>query len=351
MSAQLPAAHEVSGVIHCHSTFSDGAEDIPAIAAAANRAGLDFLLMTDHDTLEPLHRYGERWWDRTLVLMGAEITPRWNHYLVYNITDLPSFHLQPQEYINQVASQGGIGFLAHPWEQGSRLLRMNEYGWKDWEVTGFTGMEIWNYFSTWVGGCTSLGRTLRGLLDWRRVDGDPDPRTLAKWDELGQHRRVVGIGGVDAHGVKRKVAGVTLTLHPYTRSFRTVRTHLLLSEPFTGDVARDRELVMAALVRGRAWLANWQVGDPSGFRFVGRSAAGWHEPGDEVPADQGPVHFSVAMPRRKPLALVRLLRNGEPLRETEDTDLQAVSAGPGVYRVEAHLNGRAWIFSNPIYIR
>lgn len=348
-----PVAHEVTGVIHCHSTYSDGMEDIPGIAAAANAAGLDYLIMTDHDTLEPLEKYGEKWWDRTLVLIGAEVTPRWNHYLAYPIRRLPSFHVPPQEYIDAVAEQGGLGFIAHPWDFGSRYLGLNDYHWKAWEVGGFTGLEIWNYFSSWVHGCTSLGRTLRGLVQWSHVDCDPFPQTLERWDELGRQRRVVGIGGVDAHGVRRRVAGVQVTVHPYTRSFRTVRTHLLLRSPFTGHVDDDRALVVDALRDGRAYFANWTWGDPTGFRFLARAGSQWIEPGSEVahPGVPGVVHFSVAAPRRKPYGRIRLLHDGEVLAETVDTDLQAPDAGPGVYRVEVHQGRRGWIYSNPIYLR
>lgn len=348
--------HEVSGVIHCHTDYSDGTHSYGEVCQAAHRAGLDYLLLTDHDNMDARRDHGERYWGRTLVLVGVEITPRWNHYLAYGISDFPSFHLPPQEYVRAVAERGGIGFCAHPFECGSRVLRMNEYCWKAWEVEGYTGLEIWNYFSSWVSGCTSWRRTIRGALlaDWQHVAGDPDPRTLARWDELGRRRRVVGIGGVDAHGARWRLIGpLAITLHPYTRAFRTVRTHLLLAEPFNGDVDHDRAQLVAALQSGRAYVANWERGDPAGFRFVGWSGGRCLEMGDEAPhpGPAGAVHFSVAVRREKPYGVIRLLKDGQVLAETADTDLQAADAGPGVYRVEVCRRGRGWIYSNPIYLR
>jgi hypothetical protein len=345
--------YEVSGVIHCHSTYSDGMEPIPVIAEAANRAGLDFLIMTDHDTLVPLTDIGEQWHGDTLLLLGCEISPRHNHYLAYGITNSISPHFPPLEYTEAVARQGGIGFLAHPHEQGSRFLRQNSYTWEDWSVTDYTGMEIWNYFSEWIGACRNLPSTVVALTNWRRVIRAPQAKTLAKWDELGKLRRVVGIGGMDAHGIKRKVMGSTVVLHPYERSFRALRTHLLLAAPFTRSLAADRQLVLDALREGSCFFANHEEGNPAGFTFLGRHDASWVHMGQEVTTTTpGEVHFSVRIPYRhhgKPS--LRLLKDGQVIAEAIDCDLQGTDQGPGVYRVEAWQGQRGWIFSNPIYVR
>ncbi|HEY3365197.1 MAG TPA: CehA/McbA family metallohydrolase [Symbiobacteriaceae bacterium] len=351
-----PALHEVSGVIHCHSTYSDGAESVPVIADAANRAGLDYLIMTDHDTLAPLYEIGEQWHQNTLLLMGCEITPRNNHYLALGITQAISPHLPPAEYVAAVAAQGGIGFMAHPFEHGSPVLGQNSYSWEDWSVVhdpSITGMEVWNYFSEWIGHCQTVPATVRAIADWKRATHAPDPRTLDRWDELGRTRRVAGIGGVDAHGVKRRVMGREFVIHPYLKSFRTIRTHLLLAEPFSHRMSEDRRLVMDALRQGRCFLANHEEGDPAGFTFLARTRGEWAFMGQEIQvAGAGGVHFSTRTPRGYGGApRLRILKDGQPIAQTLDCDLQVTDQGPGVYRVEAWLNGRGWIFSNPIYLR
>ncbi|MFZ5815095.1 MAG: CehA/McbA family metallohydrolase [Bacillota bacterium] len=348
-----PERHEVSGVIHCHSTYSDGMEPVSVIAEAANQAGLDFLLMTDHDTLAPLHELGEQWVERTLLLFGVEITPRHNHYLAYGVTQSISPHLPPALYTAAVAEQGGIGFLAHPVERGSSPLGQNSYTWEDWSVTAYTGIEIWNYFSQWIGACSSRLATARTLIDWRSAVRAPYPETLARWDQLGLQRRVVGIGGMDAHGIKVSLLGRQVTLHPYLRAFRAIRTHLLLPRPFTRDLRTDRLLVMEALREGSCYVANHEEGDPTGFRFLGRRGDQWVEMGQEVAMERpGELFLSTRVPyqhRGKPV--IRILKDGVPIAETRDCDLQVWDQGPGVYRVEAWRNGRGWIFSNPIYLR
>lgn len=348
-----PVFSDVTGVIHCHSTFSDGMESIETILGAAHRAGLDYLLMTDHNTLAPLAAVGEQWSGPTLLLLGCEVTPRHNHYLAYGISEYVSQHLPPVEYTAAVAAQGGIGFLAHPHERGSRFLGQNRYTWEDWAVEAYTGIEVWNYFSQWVGACQGLLPTLRTLLNWRSGIRSPDAETLGLWDRTGRVRRVVGIGGVDAHGIKTRLLGLELVIHPYEKSFRTVRTHLLLPRPFARELEQDRALVMNALREGCCYFANHAGGDPRGFTFLARSGGEWLTMGQERRLDQtGSVWFSASVPythRGKPR--LRLLRDGAVIAETVDCDLQAADQGPGVYRLEAYRRGRGWIFSNPIYLR
>ncbi len=348
-----PERYEVSGVIHCHSTYSDGMEPIPVIAEAANQAGLSFLLMTDHDNLAPLFELGEQWVGDTLLLIGVEITPRQNHLLAYGVSSSISPHLPPATYTDAVAEQGGIGFLAHPVERGSAYLKQNSYGWEDWSVTQFTGLEIWNYFSQWIAACQDPWSTVRAVLDWRSAIRAPYPETLARWDELGRERRVVGIGGMDAHGYKISLLGQKVTLHPYRRAFRAIRTHLLLPRPFTRDVRADRLLVMEALREGTCFFANHEQGDPTGFTFLGFHGERWIEMGQEVRIERPAETFlSTRIPyvhESKPV--MRMLKDGAILAETRDCDLQVWDHGPGVYRVEVWRKGKGWIFSNPIYIR
>ena len=63
----------VSGVLHVHSVHSDGVGDVDEIVAAAKRARLDFVIITDHNDfdLKPQERYS----DGVLVIVGQE-SPR-----------------------------------------------------------------------------------------------------------------------------------------------------------------------------------------------------------------------------------------------------------------------------------
>lgn len=43
---------DYTGAIHMHSSFSDGTAKPDEIAGYANEVGLDYILLTDHNTLQ-----------------------------------------------------------------------------------------------------------------------------------------------------------------------------------------------------------------------------------------------------------------------------------------------------------
>ncbi|MBM7855997.1 putative metal-dependent phosphoesterase TrpH [Desulfohalotomaculum tongense] len=98
------------GVIHVHSTYSDGSACYKGIARAAAKAGVKFLIINDHDTLGGLHNEGECYIEGVLMLIGAEISPPANHFICCDVGILPDNKLPPQEYIRDVYDQGGLVF-------------------------------------------------------------------------------------------------------------------------------------------------------------------------------------------------------------------------------------------------
>src|SRR3954466_10669304 len=84
--AAMGEAYDLTCVIHVHSTHSDGSGTVPQIARAAQRAGIDVVLLTDHDTLAAKRAGEERWYDDVLVLVGEEVSPTdRDHYLAFDI--------------------------------------------------------------------------------------------------------------------------------------------------------------------------------------------------------------------------------------------------------------------------
>src|SRR5690606_14166483 len=126
------------------------------IAADAIRAGLDFVIVTDPNVLvEGVEGYYETEEGRVLLLTGEEVhdtrrQPQANHFLAYGAgKELYRHACRPQELINTVREAGGYGFLAHPFEEALPLIREgSDLGWFNWDIEGFTGLEIWNYMSS-----------------------------------------------------------------------------------------------------------------------------------------------------------------------------------------------------------
>ena len=61
---------EYVGVMHIHTTDSDGSKTHDEIIELAHKYELDFLAFSDHMTLE--HKNKEGWYGKTLVIVGYE---------------------------------------------------------------------------------------------------------------------------------------------------------------------------------------------------------------------------------------------------------------------------------------
>ena len=333
---------EVQGILHVHSHHSDGSGSVPDIIEAAKRAGVDFLVLTDHDTVKARADGWEGWHGSSLLIVGEEVTTQSGHCLAVGASDSIPRRRTAGEAIRRIREQGGLSFIAHPHGVCRPFLRTRDHSWKDWGVNSYTGIEVWSYMFDWA----SRFRAYRWGEGIRRPDGliaGPDPRTLALWDVLCRNTRIVGIGGVDAHA--RRYPLINKVVFPYEDSFRTVRTHVLLSGPLTRDAPADRAAILNGLASGHCFAAYEPLAPASGFRFSAPCLG--LVMGDEA-RFTGEVELVAESPRRAPL---RLVKDGRACDEAEDVRHAFRTRGPGVYRAEARLGDRPWIFANPIYLR
>ena len=343
------------GNLHMHTTHSDGTKTHRELGQIAEEAGLDYLVVTDHNVLVP---EGEGQYGKTLVLVGEEVhdterTPQSSHTLCFEIDqDVAEYASDPQRLVDAVAAQGGFTFLAHPYERDAPpFLPEPNISWRDWQVTGYAGIELWNYMSEFKGALRSKARTVLSAYVPALTASGPYPETLSKWDELLSARPVAALGGSDAHSKTYHLGPLSRQVQSYAYLFRCVNTHLLTEEPMTGDLGHDRATIYAALRAGRGFLGYEQPGPIAGFAFWARSGDAEATMGETL-AMQGTVELRVTCP--KP-ADVRLLRDGRTVAHVRGRRLALVGHHPGVYRVEAYRRyagrQRGWIFSNPIYVR
>ncbi len=342
--------HEYVGVIHVHSTYSDGSRPIPEIAEIAGEVNLDYILMTDHNTLKPRRDGLEGWYKDVLVGIGYEIndTNDINHYLAFGLEKEVDDSADPTVYVEQVQKAGGFGFIAHPFEKRSAMKKYPAYPWTWWESGCFSGIEIWNQMSEWLEGLTNINKYWR-VFNPRKSIISPMNETLKKWDEVNQSRKVVGIGGVDAHGHIYKLWGIfKIIIFRYKVLFQSIRTHILTEEvlPQTGDCNKDLKILYDNLLDCRCFISNYYCGDARGFRFYAENNNKTVHIGGEIEFEKG-TQLHVNLPKN---AIMNLIRNGEKISSKEGKDINIEINESGLYRVEVYYLNRPWIFSNHIRV-
>jgi len=351
--------YEYVGALHMHSIFSDGSGEVADIAKAADEVGLDYIILTDHNTMRAFKEGFENWYGNSLLLVGCEINDKENknHYLAFGIEDAFSTRLSAKEYVKIVREQGGIGFLAHPHEKRTHMKEHPPYPWVDWGIEDFDGIEIWNHMSEWMENLTEENKYQAFMHPLKSIVAPPE-ETLKKWDELNQQRKVVAIGGVDAHAHKYNLLGfLEVEIFPYKVLFKSIRTHILTNEEIKKplpnlqgskeEVQQAKEIIYKALGNGNSFVANDYHGDSKGFRFFAECSDKFYQMGETISHNRK-VKFQVLLPVT--IASIKLIRNGKLIDEVETDKAQFIVDKKGAYRVEVYLNGKAWIFSNHIKI-
>jgi hypothetical protein len=360
--------HEIVVNLHMHTRYSDGTGTHKDIAQAAIRAGLDVVIVTDHNVLvqglEGYYRVGRSpstplRSSRVLLLVGQEVhdqdrDPQKNHLLVFNANrDVSTLADDPQALINGVNEAGGLSFIAHPHDPAAPAFREPDISWEAWDVHGYTGIELWNGLSEVK---TLLHTILHGAFYAflpHFIGHHPMRETLQNWDDLlASGERVVAIGGSDAHAMHMHMGPIHRVIFPYDFHFRTVNTHVFIPEPLTGDVPTDKKMIYEALAGGRCFVGYDLPASTRGFTFKGKGLEQSVMMGDEISSKRGvtlQAHLTQA-------AEIRLIKDGKAIAIWKDSQACAYSATePGAYRVEVWRNylglKRGWIFSNPIYVR
>ncbi len=344
---------EYRGNIHIHSRYSDGGGSIEEIAAHASRAGLDFIIITDHFTLEGLDNGEEGYYDQALVLIGMEINEKCNHYLALGVEEpVANNDNDPQQVINAVNRQKGIGIIAHPFEKGSPYYQEGRtFPWKDWNVDGFQGIEIWNYLSQYRDAFIGIGKGLCLLLNPVAGLAPPYFQALKKFDQLQlEGKKVSAYGGSDAHGIKAGVGRWGITVSAYELCFKLINMHILCNEKLSGEVTADKPVIYQALGHGHSWIACDYYRKSDGFRFELHHASRSWPVGSRVKYRPG-LCLTVKTPAPSE---VILLANGRRTRVSTGKQHCFTRIEPGIYRIEAYLKYRyrshPWIYSNSIWV-
>jgi hypothetical protein len=355
----------IAGALHIHTNRSDGRSSPDEVAAAAARAGLRFVVFTDHGDGTrvpdpPVYRSG------VLCLDGVEISTTGGHYIAVGMPAAPyPLGGEPRDVVEDVRRLGGFGIAAHPDSPKAELR------WSDWDAP-IDGLELLNPDTGWrqqavepgvapkLKFLTAVGaypfvpeETIASLL------GDPSA-IVERWQSLTAVRPVVALAGVEAHAklaLWDVAAGdnrFTLPFPGYEANFRTLSIHVRPERPLSGNAPEDGALVLSAIRSGHLYVAVDAVATPPSFEFTATSKDRTVYQGGLLPAaDAVRLHIR----SNAPPGFVASVWNGSRLfagdRTESDFSLLAPS-GPAMYRVEIRAANRPghpiWIISNPIYV-
>ena len=349
------AARTMRGAFHVHSQLSDGAQPREAIAAAAARAGLQFVVFTDHGdgTRPPI---APTYLSGVLCVDAVEISTNAGHYVALDLGGPAPYRLggEGAAVAEDVRRLGGFGIVAHPDSARPALA------WHDW-TAAVDGVEWMNADSAWRNeGTGGLVRTLAGYLT-RPAPAlaatlERPEQTLRRWDATTRTSQMPVFAGHDAHGgVGGSVEGPGRGLSgvpSYQAVFGMFSTRAVLAAPPRGDAPVDARLLVDALRRGRSYTAIDALGAPGWLEFGatrGDAAASM----GEVLGGTGPATFTLRTPRLEGATAV-LIQDGRVIAQGPAGELMAKGSESGAYRAEVRLAGRdgraPWLMSNPIYM-
>jgi hypothetical protein len=172
----------LAGDLHAHSAHSDGVMSVAELAAHAVDRGLDFVAVTDHNTvsqhacLGPLSaRYG------VTLLPGQEVTTTLGHAGVLGDTGWIDFRSPAADWLTAAEAAGGLMSVNHPFGGAASwlhpmprrppLLEVWHWSWLDpaW-TTPFSWWQAWDPGAVPVGGS-----------DWHRPGSDAPLGTPTTW--------------------------------------------------------------------------------------------------------------------------------------------------------------------------
>jgi hypothetical protein len=352
------ASTGVRGAMHIHTRGSDGSGTPEQIAAAAAKAGLQFVILTDHGdgTRRPAPPAYHR---NVLVVDAVEISGEDGHVVALGLPQTPyPLAGEVRDIVEDIARAGAMSVAAHP---GSTKPQLR---WTEW-ASPFDGLEWMNADSEsrdeqWPG----LGRVLF-TYPFRPSESigtllDRPEAILRRWDALTARRRVVAVAGADAHA-RLDVSGddrartAVLNVPGYEVMFKTFSV-TASGVRFAGHADVDGAALLDAIRRGHVYTTVNALAGPGSVSFTAsRGGTSW-QAGDFVPPGEGDIDLRVDGNAPSGSQVV-LFRNGAVEATGTQTLRRVVPGTPAVYRVEIQLPKAPgnppvpWIVTNPIYVR
>jgi len=260
------------GDLHTHSDHSD-AHDFPVadLLRLARDAGLDFVFLTDHNTVTGLLEIDASASETLLAAGGMELTTYYGHALCLGARTWVDWRIRPgtgdmARVVAAMYAQGQVFVIAHPQADGEPGCTGCSWRFGEMMPGAARVVEVWN--GPW--GCDSNNE-----------------KALALWyDWLNQGLRLAATAGSDAHGQRDYASGP---------GFNVIYAEKL-----------SEAALLEGVLAGRLYLSS---GPQLIFQAQSADGATWML-GDTVTC---PATFEARWRDCPPDAEVRVIVNGRPL--------------------------------------
>jgi PHP domain len=181
----LPAARGMrwlAGDLHAHTVHSDGVMTVPELARFAAGRGLDFLAVTDHNTISHHAELAAAAAAHGISMIpGQELTAESGHANAFGDIGWVDFRDPPDEWLAATEREGGLLSVNHPYagqvswtapmKRRPPLLEVWHWSWLDphW-TTPLAWWLAWHPAAIAVGGS-----------DWHRPGSDAPPGSPTTW--------------------------------------------------------------------------------------------------------------------------------------------------------------------------
>jgi hypothetical protein len=187
----------LAGELHLHSDHSDGRWTTAEMAARARGRGLDFMFLTDHNTVTGIDSLREAVKGAIAVLPGCELTTFHGHALSLGVARWVDWRAGLDgrginDAARDVRGAGGVFVIAHPAAAPDPLCTGCCWTHRDFDPALADAVEVWG-----------------GIWDGPE---ERNPGCLALWrDWLNAGHRLAATGATDAHRPEDWEGGVPLT--------------------------------------------------------------------------------------------------------------------------------------------
>jgi hypothetical protein len=179
-----PGRRWLAGDLHAHTVHSDGVMSVPELADFAVRQGLDFVAVTDHNTVShhaclPLVSAGSG----VTLIPGQEVTTWGGHAGVLGDTGWIDFRSPAEDWLAEAEARGGLMSVNHPFAgpvswlhpMGRKPPLLEVWHWSWLDMTWTTPLSWWQ---AWDSAAIPVGGS-----DWHRPGSDAPLGTPTTWVE------------------------------------------------------------------------------------------------------------------------------------------------------------------------